>query len=585
MNKRNDQKKSKLMRRLLRSQQGNVAVITAAMIIPLIGLVGGGVDYSRFFLVKARLQQACDAGSLAGRKAMVTQETFNNQSERTATDFFDSNFETGLFGSYDLERNFTETGGVVTGTASVKIDNTLLRIFEMEDFEVSTSCQSQLDAGSADIMFVLDTTGSMTTTDGGGGATRMAGLRAAVVDFSTEVEASSAPGSVIRYGFVPYSSNVNVGGLLQRDWLSDNVRVQGRVATPRVVTEAVDQGGWQRQCTGSGWRRTCRDVWVSNWQNVTRTIPEWRYQPVVYSNTGLRGNNGGFASPNAMSLTVQNGNYSGNLPTNRTVRWNGCIEEAQTQEITDFNNPPDLDDLPDMDIHHVPTAGDEDTQWKMQVRDLYYYRAIRIDGGGNLVGGWDINNVTSQNNFVRFSDLNSTGSAAACPTAARALATMTTANVQTYANSLNPVGGTYHDIGLVWGGRMLSRTGIQAANFTASAPRHMIFMTDGITSPNELIISAYGMEPLDRRRGAYTDATMTAQINGRIDMICDQIRNDGIQLWVVAFGSEVLGDTNTQNRLRACASPDSYFEAANNAALRTTFKTIASRVADLRLVD
>ena len=56
---------------LTRNRSGNTIVMMAAFTIPLVILAGSGIDIGRQFLVKTRLQQACDAGVLAGRKFMT----------------------------------------------------------------------------------------------------------------------------------------------------------------------------------------------------------------------------------------------------------------------------------------------------------------------------------------------------------------------------------------------------------------------------------------------------------------------------------------------------------------------------------
>ena len=58
------------MSRLLKNEEGNIIAVLAAAVIPVIGLVGGGVDMSRLYLTQSRLQGACDAGALSGRKTM-----------------------------------------------------------------------------------------------------------------------------------------------------------------------------------------------------------------------------------------------------------------------------------------------------------------------------------------------------------------------------------------------------------------------------------------------------------------------------------------------------------------------------------
>ena len=84
------------MSRLARSQKGNVVAIVAAAIIPLAALIGGGLDMGRAYMARARMQQACDAAALAGRRAMTTSSmTAANITE--ARKFFDFNFPQGTF--------------------------------------------------------------------------------------------------------------------------------------------------------------------------------------------------------------------------------------------------------------------------------------------------------------------------------------------------------------------------------------------------------------------------------------------------------------------------------------------------------
>lgn len=54
-----------ILMRLYHNQAGNTLAIVAAGLLPLLGLIGGGVDMSRIYLTKTRMQQACDAGALA----------------------------------------------------------------------------------------------------------------------------------------------------------------------------------------------------------------------------------------------------------------------------------------------------------------------------------------------------------------------------------------------------------------------------------------------------------------------------------------------------------------------------------------
>ena len=58
---------------------------------------------------------------------------------------------------------------------------------------------------------------------------------------------------------------------------------------------------------------------------------------------------------------------------------------------------------------------------------------------------------------------------------------------------------------MIWGGRLISPTGLFAAenadvSSTRPSTRHLIFLTDGETAPRDIAYSSYGMEPLDERR-------------------------------------------------------------------------------------
>ena len=61
---------SGMLSRLGGSEEGNIIALFAASIIPVIGLIGGCVDMSRIYLTYSRLQGACDAGALIGRKTI-----------------------------------------------------------------------------------------------------------------------------------------------------------------------------------------------------------------------------------------------------------------------------------------------------------------------------------------------------------------------------------------------------------------------------------------------------------------------------------------------------------------------------------
>ena len=63
-----------------RDRRGNVAITFALMAVPLIAMVGLGVDYYRLLSDKARLDTAADAAALAAINTMMAYINANSQS-------------------------------------------------------------------------------------------------------------------------------------------------------------------------------------------------------------------------------------------------------------------------------------------------------------------------------------------------------------------------------------------------------------------------------------------------------------------------------------------------------------------------
>lgn len=240
----------RLFNRLALNTAGNTMLIMAIAMIPLAGLVGGGIDVSRLYLVKTRLQHACDAGTLAGRKAMGggVWSQDNGKPNATAERFFDANFPTGGYGSHHVSRLFTENAGKVTGTVSAEVPFTLVKVIMGSDYpdkQLAVVCDAEMRLPNTDVMFVLDNTGSMASALPGDTQSKMAALKTAVKCFYEIVARldtnAACVGGVpsggtgdqvqVRFGFVPYDTNVNVGRLLPPEYVANSWTYQSREIT------------------------------------------------------------------------------------------------------------------------------------------------------------------------------------------------------------------------------------------------------------------------------------------------------------------------------------------------------------------
>lgn len=160
---------------------------------------------------------------------------------------------------------------------------------------------------------------------------------------------------------------------------------------------------------------------------------------------------------------------------------------------------------------------------------------------------------------------------------------MTRAEVSSYVNAsdFKAIGGTYHDVGMIWGVRLISPMGLFAADTAAhpgrQAPnRYIVFMTDGEMSPNTSLYGMYGIEEYDRRI-AGGSGNLTNYHNQRFLAVCSAAKERGITVFVVGFG-QTLNDELTN-----CASQGQAYYARDNDALDSAFQSIARQVAMLRI--
>jgi Flp pilus assembly protein TadG len=727
-------KKSRFLSRLLRDEAGNTIAIMAAAVLPVIGLVGGAVDMGRIYLVQSRLQSACDAGVLMGRRVMGTS-TWNANgglANTRAVQMFDTNFAPGLYGTSNRARSYTEDdSGTVRGNASADVPMTLMRAFQQPTRTISVVCQAQFSPPTTDVMFVLDTTGSMNCAPNAPGCTnngnieasgaKIVGLRRATMCFyeflrkenidavsSSDCSATSDPSGGnsdirIRFGFVPYSVNVNVGRLLPLDSIANNWSYQSReprytgtstgwvasygtggaFTTTGTNNSSLADEAWIDRAVGVNLAPTTGGLWqwafnannasacnitlppnipatiagtrnqisespspltyptgsvtrtfetnnrnviyqyrynfsMHNGQNVcrlqrkatsitqskvteTQTVPVswtdnrtfvgWTYKQVNHNISSLKDVNNNSWNNSVMLPLGANG-----APT--PVNWSGCIEERKTRRVNGTPTNSDWQPIPadamDMDVNLAPNATNSDTLWGPALRDAIY---LRKQNGNNTTDQFDTNTSDSNSNGYGWGGVTEN-----CPSQAALYDEWAPDDFVNYLNNLEARGNTYHDIGLLWGARLMSPNGI-FSSLTNDRPndqvvRHMIFMTDGDTMTGNDNYTAYGVPWWDRRTNNGTSAPdnawLNANVNARTQALCNWVRSNNINLWVVAFGDNIT--PTTEEALKRCAGVanptsttddpnDRYFKASNNTDLMNEFRKIANQIGSLRLTQ
>lgn len=518
---------------LLGDKRGNVMFLTAAAIVPVIGMVGSAVDIGRAYMAQLRLQQACDAGVLAGRRAMAGG-TYGTDQKAEANKMFNFNYPGDIYGSSEVRFDSLAASGTdVTGTANAHLPTSLMKIFGFKGFDLAANCAAKLEISNTDVMLVLDVTGSMR-------GTRIAALKNASKIFLTTLMSADVGDGRVRVGVVPYSATVNIGKILydaNPAWLSSTVQIPSR---------KLDSSYQKTDCDKKG--KNC----------VTRTIYVYKYMDRDFSVGSL--------APGS-SFTSNTGVGGANV----TAAWGGCAMERKTTPFGPTSTAPD--DAYDMDIDLVPTAND-DTKWKLFFPDFAYSRS-------------STNAVTSESDDDSFARKAASGDQGACPSEVMNLTVMDDAGKSQFNSKIDALvakGFTYHDAGMVWGARLISPDGLFASeNATAKngrpIGRHIIFMTDGDMNTPRSNYSHQGQELSIPRIGATGDSNAILRHNNRFVQLCNKAKAKGIILWAVGFGGDIAEDSP----LDLCASDGRAFRAGTDKELEDRFRAIAGQISKLRL--
>ncbi len=172
-------------------------------------------------------------------------------------------------------------------------------------------------------------------------------------------------------------------------------------------------------------------------------------------------------------------------------------------------------------------------------------------------------------------------------------------------------GGTMANLGLAWGWRTLSPQwqGLWGGDTPDFLPydygqsyrdKAVVLLTDGENqwydwpgglpgSPNGgtypgADYTAYGRINEERLgSGINTNGEAKAEINSRMEELCEAMKAEGIVLFTILFQ---VNDSATESLYESCAtSPSHFFDAESNSELASVFQTIGTELANLRLSE
>jgi Flp pilus assembly protein TadG len=194
--------------RLWRSETGNVAAMFGLAVIPIVGFVGGAVDFSHRAQVRAELQAAADAAALAGARVVQNGQLARGMSwdtlqanARTAA----ANVFTGDFAAQANMIAPQPVVGVDTAKVSVAatmgVQTSFLAVLGMRSLGADAYAEVSVPANiTTEIAFVVDYSLSMADND------KYVRMTDAAKKFINKV--ATERGARTKIGIVPFSQYV-----------------------------------------------------------------------------------------------------------------------------------------------------------------------------------------------------------------------------------------------------------------------------------------------------------------------------------------------------------------------------------------
>lgn len=228
-----------LLSRFLKDRSGNIVPIFAAAVIPVVGLVGAAIDYSRASSIRSEMQAGLDATALMLSKEASGLTTQQMQDKATA--YFQAVFNRPEAKGVIITPTYTTVNGssTVRVAATGSVDTTFTRILGQTSMDLGSSSEVTWGFKKLELALALDNTGSMVELN------KMSELKKAAKALLDTLKSASQKDGDIKVAIIPFNTDVNVGTdkvnanwINWADWDSQN----GQYCKKNGQCSNLDQG-------------------------------------------------------------------------------------------------------------------------------------------------------------------------------------------------------------------------------------------------------------------------------------------------------------------------------------------------------
>jgi Flp pilus assembly protein TadG len=188
-----------------KSRGGSVIPMFALSLVPVVGVVGAAVDFSRAASARTELQAALDASAL-----MLSKEALSlsgSEVSQRADDYFKAQFSRTEAQNIATTASFTAVDGKFTLkiSANARLDTTFARVLGFNNVGIGSTSEVSWWEKKLEIALALDNTGSMAASN------KITELQKATHNLlNTLKTAAKSPGDV-KVAIIPFNTVVKVG--------------------------------------------------------------------------------------------------------------------------------------------------------------------------------------------------------------------------------------------------------------------------------------------------------------------------------------------------------------------------------------
>lgn len=194
---------SEMMRRFRRDQRGNVLVMAGFLTLPLVGILGITVDYSRASNARQALSSAIDSASLmAARDAQkLTDGQLKERVDLWIRDNLPASAKSEFAGATVV---IDRTARTIKISANSNVPTTIGRVLGPQYIAVASDSQSTWGTNKIELALALDNTGSMSNSS------KMTNLKTAAKSLLKIMKDAAIETDQIRVSIVPFNTQVRI---------------------------------------------------------------------------------------------------------------------------------------------------------------------------------------------------------------------------------------------------------------------------------------------------------------------------------------------------------------------------------------